>query len=154
MGRAGWWALAIVGVLVAFAILASALAGIFTAQDQFRFTGNLLFYGFIAAILGYCVFHAVNEFQAHDDWTRWTGLFPLAAYLIIGGGVWAWFGYFIYHHAVVIWPVIVVGLLAVLVVVRAVAENRQREKNRTRITKLPELPNTSGASKLEDFKDW
>ena len=128
MSRAVWWVLAIAGAFVAYKLLSSAVAGSFTPKEQYHFTGNLLFYGFIAAILGYCILHAVREFQAHDDWTRWTGLFPLAAYLILGGGVWAWFGYFISHHAVVIWPVIVVAVLAVLVIVRQVAENRQREE--------------------------
>src|SRR5271166_3004844 len=128
MNRAVWWVLAIAGAVVAFLLLASAVAGIFTPKAQYHFTGNLLFYGFIAAILGYCVLHAVKEFQAHDDWTRFTGVFPLAACLIVGGGVWAWFGYFIYHHAVVIWPVIVVAVLAVLVIVRQVAETRRQQE--------------------------
>lgn len=154
MNRAVWWVLAIAGAVVAFLLLASAVAGSFTPKEQYHFTGNLLFYGFIAAIFGYCILHAVREFQAHDDWTRWTGLFPLAAYLILGGGVWAWFGYFIYHHAVVIWPVIVACALGVLVVVRQVAENRQHEETRKRLTTLPDPPSASGASKPGDFKDW
>src|SRR5271168_3704812 len=126
--RGGGLLLAIVGAVVAVLLVASAVTGIFTPKAQYHFTANLLFYGFIAAILGYCIFHAVREFQASDDWTRWTGLFPLIGYVVLVGGIWAWFGYFIYHHAVVIWPVIVVAVLAVLVIVRQVAETRRREE--------------------------
>ena len=54
--------------------------------------------------------------------------FPLAGYLWLGGGVWAWFDYFIRHHAVVIWPVIVVAVLAVLQGIRRMAETRRREE--------------------------
>jgi len=68
--------------------------------------------------------------------------------------VWAWFGYFIYHHAVVIWPVIVAGVLAVLVVVRQVAEKLQHDETRKRLTTLPDPPSASGASKPDDFKGW
>jgi Ca2+/Na+ antiporter len=154
MTRGVWWLLAIFGALVVYKLLASAIAGTFTPQEQFHLSGNLLFYGFIAAILVYCIIHAVKQFRAYDDWTRWTGLFPLAGYVVLVGGVWAWFGYFIYHHAVVIWPVIVVGVLAVLFVVRAVAENRQHEETRKRLTTLPDPPSASGASKPDDFKGW
>jgi len=50
--------------------------------------------------------------------------------------------------------VIVAGVLAVLVVVRQVAEKLQHDETRKRLTTLPDPPSASGASKPDDFKGW
>jgi hypothetical protein len=145
MGRSGWET-ALVGTLVIVGVLAAV--GYIGNVHQLRFLGPLFLWGVLAAIVFPSILRGLEEFRAGSDWTRLAGLVPLVAVVVIAGGLWLAF------HASLIWLVIVAGAVVAMLVLRHVAEDRQREKHRKQILEMPQLGKTSGASPKEDFKNW
>jgi hypothetical protein len=153
MRRAGWL-LALLGVVAALEMLASALAGNFSTSAQLDFLAKLAFGGFVAFVVIKDGAICLAEMQSVKDWSRWAGLVPLLTLPLILVGLWLWWAYFARHHASIIWLVIVGSIAAALHLFRRKAERHWQELRRDTLTKLPELPNTSGASNPEDFKGW
>jgi len=153
MGRGGW-VLAVIGVLAALEMLASALAGHFSTSNQIDVLTKLAIWGFVAFVLLEALFRGFREFREHKDWSGLAGLVPLASIIVIVGGLWLWWAYFGRHHASIIWLVIVAGAVVALITLRQKAERHWKEQRRDELTKMPDPPSASGASNPKDFKDW
>ena len=153
MRRAFWLVLAIIAAWVAYKLVDAAQAGAFTEKEQLHLLGQLVIYGPCATIVLWLLVVAVREFRDTGDWTAWI---PLLALLVLVGGVWSWFGYFMDHGAFYVWPVIVATVLMVLILVRFLALDRRRKAYGDELRKdFPDPPNKdAGPADVRDFKDW
>lgn len=95
---------------------------------------------------------AIKEYRT----TREANAFaPFLLVIVLGGGAWLWFDYFVGHGALFAWPLVVVIVMLVVFAWRGLAVDRHKqERLEEALNDFPEPANTGGAANLDDFTDW
>src|ERR1022692_2699318 len=65
--------------------------GIFSDQNILHHSAGVIIYGYLAVLVVYLLWRAINEIL---DCGEWTALFPLLTLAVLIVGAWSWFLYF------------------------------------------------------------